>query len=125
MLIKKESVLNALSVFRDTKNANPHFMNGIETAKELINQAEEIELSYDDIYGTSWIAEDCDAAYAHGVMDGKDNAVITCERCAYNNKCMFQSFVIENGKYADNEFDSSTFYCADAKALVDVDEQQT
>ena len=121
MLIKKESVLNALGVFKDTKNANKHFMNGIETAKELINQAEEIELSYDDIFGISWIAEDCDAAYGHGVMDGKDAAVVTCERCAYNNKCMFQSFVIENGKHAGNEFDSSTFYCADAKAVGETD----
>lgn len=125
MLIKKESILNALGVFKDTKHANRHFMNGIETAKELINQAEEIELSYDDIFGTSWIAENCDAAYAHGVMDGKDSAVITCEQCACNNKCMFQSFVIENGKYAGNEFDSSTFYCADGKAVGETDEQQS
>lgn len=115
MLIKKESVLNALGVFKDTKHANPHFMNGIETAKELINQADEIEIAYEDTFGTRWIAEDFDSIYRHGIMDGKDMAVVTCERCIYNEKCMFQSFVIENGEYAGNDFDSSKFYCADGK----------
>ena len=38
-LISRRNVLEALSIFRDRTNGNEHFLNGIETAKEIIENA--------------------------------------------------------------------------------------
>ena len=37
--ISKEYLLDALSVFRDTEYGNPHFLSGIATAKEIVENA--------------------------------------------------------------------------------------
>ena len=36
--IERETVLNALSVFNDRIHGNEHFLNGIETAKEIVDK---------------------------------------------------------------------------------------
>lgn len=36
--IERKTVLNALSVFNDRVHGNEHFLNGIETAKEIVNK---------------------------------------------------------------------------------------
>lgn len=36
--IERETVLNALSVFNDRIHGNEHFLNGIETAKEIVEK---------------------------------------------------------------------------------------
>lgn len=36
--IERETVLNALSVFNDRIHGNKHFLNGIETAKEIVDK---------------------------------------------------------------------------------------
>ena len=36
--IERETVLNALSVFNDRVHGNEHFLNGIETAKEIVDK---------------------------------------------------------------------------------------
>ena len=38
-LIRRSDVMNMLSVFNDRVNGNNHFINGIETAKELLESA--------------------------------------------------------------------------------------
>lgn len=38
-LIDADEIMKALSIFNDTTNGNSHFLNGIETAKELIEDA--------------------------------------------------------------------------------------
>lgn len=38
-LIDADYVLNALGIFNDRENGNEHFLNGIETAMEIIEQA--------------------------------------------------------------------------------------
>lgn len=38
-LIDADEIMKALSIFNDTMNGNIHFLNGIETAKELIEDA--------------------------------------------------------------------------------------
>ena len=38
-LIDADYVLNALGIFNDRVNGNEHFFNGIETAREIIEQA--------------------------------------------------------------------------------------
>lgn len=38
-LIDADEIMKALSIFNDTTNGNSHFLNGIETAKELIDDA--------------------------------------------------------------------------------------
>ena len=37
--ISKDYLLSALSVFSDVVNGNPHFLNGIETAREIVEDA--------------------------------------------------------------------------------------
>ena len=36
--IERKTVLNALSVFNDRVHGNEHFLNGIETAKEIVDK---------------------------------------------------------------------------------------
>jgi hypothetical protein len=38
-LIDADEIMKALSIFNDTTNGNSHFLNGIKTAKELIEGA--------------------------------------------------------------------------------------
>lgn len=38
-LIDADEIMKALSIFNDTENGNSHFLNGIKTAKELIEDA--------------------------------------------------------------------------------------
>lgn len=38
-LIDADEIMKALSIFNDTTNGNIHFLNGIETAKELIEDS--------------------------------------------------------------------------------------
>ena len=38
-LIDADEIMKALSIFNDIENGNSHFLNGIETAKELIEDA--------------------------------------------------------------------------------------
>lgn len=38
-LIDADEIMKALSIFNDTTNGNSHFLNGIETAKEVIEAA--------------------------------------------------------------------------------------
>ena len=38
-LIDADEIMKALSIFNDVENGNSHFLNGIETAKELIESA--------------------------------------------------------------------------------------
>ena len=38
-LIDADEIMKALSIFNDTTNGNSHFLNGIKTAKELIEDA--------------------------------------------------------------------------------------
>lgn len=41
-LIDADEIMKALSIFNDIENGNSHFLNGIETAKELIESAHTI-----------------------------------------------------------------------------------
>ncbi len=40
-LIDADKILEALGVFTDKKHGDPHFLNGIETAREIIEQMPE------------------------------------------------------------------------------------
>ena len=42
-LIDGDEIMKALSIFNDTTNGNSHFINGIETAKELIEDAPTVD----------------------------------------------------------------------------------
>lgn len=42
-LIDADAIMEALSIFNDKENGNAHFLNGIETAKEIIADAPTIE----------------------------------------------------------------------------------
>lgn len=37
-LIDADKILEALGVFKDKKHGDPHFLNGIETAREIVEQ---------------------------------------------------------------------------------------
>ena len=42
--IERESVLDALSVFNDYDNGNEHFLYGIETAREIVESVQAIDV---------------------------------------------------------------------------------
>lgn len=42
-LIDADKLLEALGIFKDYEHGNPHFMNGIETARELVNNAPTVD----------------------------------------------------------------------------------
>lgn len=48
--VNKEELLEALNVFNDYEHGNKHFLFGIETAKELIEQAVTYELPNSAFY---------------------------------------------------------------------------
>ena len=50
-LIDADEIMRALSIFNDTTNGNSHFLNGIETAKELIEDAPTV----DPVIHAKWI----------------------------------------------------------------------
>lgn len=50
--IKESYLIDSLSVFNDQENGNPHFLNGIETAREIILNAPSIEIEEEFAY---WI----------------------------------------------------------------------
>lgn len=66
--------------------------------------------------------------YCNGMLSMKDMAlhaienqptvdavpVTVCAKCKHNRRCMFQSFVIDNGSY----YDENTFFCADGEREV-------
>lgn len=43
MMIDAGKVLAALAIFNDRENGNPHFLNGIETAREIIQNEVEAQ----------------------------------------------------------------------------------
>lgn len=59
-LIDADYVLKGLKNFNDRKHGNPHFLNGIETAKEIITNAPTID-AVPVVHG-EW-KDDCD--YRH------------------------------------------------------------
>lgn len=77
-LIDADYVLEALGIFGDTKNGNKHFLNGIETAKEIINDTptyrEEarlltLEEAVDYIDCPVWVEERKCAVYCEILFD--------------------------------------------------------
>ena len=54
-LIDADYVLKALGVFNDRQNGNVHYLNGIETAREIVQDAPTIEA---DIQRGHWIDRD-------------------------------------------------------------------
>lgn len=42
-MIDTDNVLKALGVFNDREHGDPHFLNGIETAREIVEQAPTID----------------------------------------------------------------------------------
>lgn len=49
--IDADEIMKALSIFNDTTNGNSHFLNGIETAKELIEDAPTV----DPVLHAAWL----------------------------------------------------------------------
>lgn len=60
-----DAIMAALNIFNDKENGNAHFLNGIETAKEIIRDAPTIEAEpvrhgHIEIKAISpWDGEDC------------------------------------------------------------------
>lgn len=42
-LIDADKLLDALGIFNDREHGNEHFMNGIETAREIVQSAKAVE----------------------------------------------------------------------------------
>lgn len=42
-LIDADNVLKALGIFNDREHGDPHFLNGIETAREIVEQAPSVD----------------------------------------------------------------------------------
>lgn len=85
-LIDAENVLKALGIFNDREHGDPHFLNGIETAREIVEQAPTV-----------------DAA-----------PVVRCRSCRhYNTECCCEGFGWchrrDFGTYDE-------WYCADGEA---------
>ena len=57
-LIDADYVLKGLKNFNDRKHGNPHFLNGIETAKEIITNAPTID-AVPVVHG-EWVVDECD-----------------------------------------------------------------
>lgn len=58
-LIDANAAIDALNVFSDTEHGNRHFLNGINSAKEIINDAPTIDT---ERHGR-WVAEQKDSEY--------------------------------------------------------------
>lgn len=75
--IERETVLNALSVFNDRIHGNEHFLNGIETAKEIVDKTLSADVA--PVVHGKWIFHDdkplgfnteCSVCHAEGMLDG-------------------------------------------------------
>ena len=59
-LIDSDKILEALGMFTDEKCGNPHFMNGIATVLELIEDMPEAVVRCEDCLYNYGNAEDCE-----------------------------------------------------------------
>ena len=97
--IKREYILSALSIFRGFENGNEHFLNGIETAKEIVKQATAADVlpvircrdcwkhDYDNcqFYEFSGQKTEDDFFCADGERrKNGDKEVVRCQNCVYN-----------------------------------------
>ena len=99
-LIDADHVLKALSVFNDYEHGNRHFLSGIETAREIIDDAPTVD------------------AVKHGHDTGKDR-YFHCSVCGYGVSDVYESgisnvYIFEHGK--------SWRYCPNCGAKMDEDE---
>ncbi len=78
--IERETVLNALSVFNDCVHGNEHFLNGIETAKEIVDKTLSADVMTRDegirlgaelaaMHGSDATSQDLEKAYWRGFED--------------------------------------------------------
>lgn len=84
--IEREKVLNALSVFNDRVHGNEHFLNGIETAKEIVGGASSADVA--PVVHGEWTAEG---------NDEKGNYWDECTAC--RKSVWFPPFVKNDYKY--------------------------
>ena len=75
--IDRKTVLNALSVFNDRVHGNEHFLNGIETAKEIVEKTLSADVA--PVVHGKWICHDddllgftteCSVCHVEGCLDG-------------------------------------------------------
>ena len=76
--IERETVLNALSVFNDRIHGNEHFLNGIETAKEIVDKTLSADVA--PVVHGKW--EDSIAKY--GILIHKCSVCNKYSHMAYN-----------------------------------------
>ena len=69
--IERETVLNALSVFNDRIHGNEHFLNGIETAKEIVDK--------------TLPADVAPVAHGHWIICDRKRYLISCSNCNWIN----------------------------------------
>lgn len=75
--IERETVLNALSIFNDRIHGNEHFLNGIETAKEIVDKTLSADVA--PVVHGKWIRHDdellgltteCSVCHVEGCLYG-------------------------------------------------------
>ena len=84
--INADYALIALKVFNDKKNGNPHFLNGIETAKEIIEELPTADVR-ENVKG-EWFAFD---------IDSERYDEIKCSVCR-------KAFIVDAQRYCDIGF---------------------
>lgn len=80
--IEESYLVNALAVFNDRKNGNPHFLNGIETAREVISEAPAADVA--PVVHARWV--ECDyvepCVHGFGTIRHK-NKGLKCTNCVH------------------------------------------
>jgi len=69
-LIDADNAIHALGVFSDVEHGNKHFLNGINSAKEIINECVTIDAV--PVVRGEWI---------HGCTDGAGTEFCYCSAC--------------------------------------------
>ena len=90
-LITRTYMFQALAVFNDRENGNEHFLNGIETAREIVENAPVVDaepvrhgrwLECEDGWGdTHYQCSECGAEWNLDAGTPDENGMIYCPHC--------------------------------------------